>query len=180
MNTIQQKIAKTGKFVSIILFATRVLAILTSLLFLVAIGVLLFSNNTLSSSLQDTFTITSSIGSIESLPPRTLALLFLFAIIQLIILVWMLSILYHIFSDISCNYTPFEKKQVTRMKQVTTLTFIMCIITNIFDWIGSVLLHEIPLLKLDIMWLGIAIVIYCIAHIFDYGYQLQIQSDETL
>jgi hypothetical protein len=180
MNLIQQKIAKMGKLVSIVLFVACTLTALTSLLLLVVMGILIFSNGSLSSSLQDIFTITSSVGSIEMLSTQNLVILFLLAVIQLIILLGALSILYRIFSDISHNYTPFEKKQVTRMKQVAILTFVLCISSNIFTWIASVLLRETTILSLDVMWLGIAVVIYCIAHIFDYGYQLQTQSDETL
>ena len=180
MNLVQQKISKMGKLISTILFVACVLVALAILLLLRTVVALAFSNSPIVASLQDSFIITHSAGSIDAIPTETLVILFLLAIVQLAITFSLLFLLYRLFSDISRNYTPFEEKHVTRMKQVAMLTFAMCVTANICDWTMSTLLQQTVMLEIDIMWLVIAIVIYCIAHIFDYGYQLQTQSDETL
>ena len=180
MNLVQRKISKTGKLISAILFVACALTALAVFLLLVAVIALAFSNSPTVASLHNSFIITSSSGSIDIISTKTLVILFLLAVLQLAITFSVLFVLYRIFLDISRSYTPFEKKHVIRMKQVAILTFAMCITTNICDWVGSILLQQRALLEIDIMWLVIAIVIYCIAHIFDYGYQLQTQSDETL
>ena len=180
MNIIQQKIAKTGKYISIILFIVCTLTILGALLSLVAVGILLFGNNQIIASLQDALTVVSSNGSLTVPSTEVLITLLLFAAVQLIILFFVLFLLYRIFSDISRNYTPFEKNHVIRMKKVAVLTLVVCIFSNVFDNIANAILYGKTLMEINFVWLVVGIVIYCISYIFDYGYQLQTQSDETL
>jgi hypothetical protein len=180
MNSIQGKISKTGGHIARVLLIGCGLDALFALLFAAGIGVLLFADGTAASSLQETFRVLSPMGGVKIPAAADLVLLFLFAIAQLAILFFILYILYRVFSDISLTYTPFQKKQVTRIKLVALLTAVMCIVSSALDMLGNVLLYGKPALKINIVWFVLAAVIYCMAYIFDYGRQLQKQSDETL
>ena len=179
MNPIQQKIAKTGKVLSVILLVSCILVIFPILMNIIGIMALLFAGGEkdVLSALQGIYSQT------QVLSVQQLAILFLLSLVYLFMLFFLHVILYHIFADISRNYTPFEKQQVIRMKRVAILTFVMCVFGNIYTGIQSAFLEEVTMLDfstMDFNWLITAIVIYCMAHIFDYGYQLQTQSDLTL
>jgi len=182
MNSIQEKIAKTGKMVSVVLFAACIFTVLAIISFLWGIGLISFSNGELSTSLFEYFKaeyhLMGGVGLFAS--RRELAMLFLLGVGQLSIIFSVLLILYRVFKDISRNYTPFEKIQVVRMKRVAKLTLALGIISSFCDRIIMVSGYGSNIMDLNIVWIVIAMVIYCMAHIFDYGYQLQAQSDETL
>jgi hypothetical protein len=180
MNLIQGKISKTGRHIAHVLLIGCGLDALFILLFAAGIGVLLFADGTAVSSLQEAFGVLSPMGGVEIPAVPDLVFLFLFAIAQLVILFFILYVLYRIFSDISLTYTPFQEKQVARIKQVALLTSAMCIVSSALDMLGNVLLYGKPALKINVVWFMLAAVIYCMAYIFDYGRQLQKQSDETL
>lgn len=180
MNEIQQKIASSSKVASIILLCS---CIVTALLIAVLIGGILlftFSDGTMASSLHGAFTFTQVGGIDIDLPLNVLSSLFAFALVLLSMIFLMLFSFYKMFKDISKSYTPFEEKQVKRIKRIALLTLIICIASNVFDFIGEKLVFGNANLGLDLFWIVIAIIIYCIAYIFDYGCRLQALEDETL
>ena len=182
MNSIQEQIAKTGKMVSVVLFAACVLTVFAIVSFIGGLGLVSFSNGELSTSLfeylQADYHLRTGAGMFAS--RRELAMLFIYGIGQLMIIFSVLLILYRIFKDISRSYTPFEKIQVVRMKWVAKLILALGIISSFCDRIAMFSDYGTILMDLNIVWIVMAMVIYCMAHIFDYGYQLQTQSDETL
>jgi len=180
MNDIQEKIANTGKMVSVMLFIVCALSAIAMISFLAGIGVILFSNEALPASLQAYFGGAASAISVELLQADTLILLFIFGVIRSGIIFSLLFILHRIFSDISRSYTPFEKKQARRMKKVAVIALILGISEYVFESIAQSVLNRATAGSIDLIWFVLAVVIYCMAQIFDYGCQLQSQSDETL
>lgn len=180
MDLIKKKIYKTSKPIYIILFIACVLVVLSSLVFSVGIGILSFTNGSLSESLKKAFVIPSSKGIIEVLSASELSILFTFAIIQLIIIFFIILTLHRIFLDISRTYSPFTIEQVRRMKLVALLTIIIAVVSSVFDGMADIILYGSGTLNIEPTWFVISIVIYCMAHIFEYGCLLQQESDETL
>lgn len=180
MNAIQQKIAKTSRLVSTMLLVACGLSILASLLLFAGIGILSFHNSSAATSLYGALVSAASGVGMLPLSIATIMMILLFGAAQVILGLWVFYILYRIFKDISSHYTPFEPIQVSRMKLVAILTFFLGILSNALEGIAQVRLYGTTTANLDIMWFVVSIVIYCMAYIFDYGYQLQTASDETL
>ncbi|MDP4153955.1 MAG: hypothetical protein Q8865_11050 [Bacillota bacterium] len=86
-----------------------------------------------------------------------------------------------IFKDISREYSPFLPKNISRMKKIAMLLFVDSIISpEISAAIGkSLSLVDNPVNFRSELFV-LAIIIYCFALIFQYGADLQQQSDETL
>lgn len=180
MNTVQEKISKSSKLVALVLGIVCTLTAIMVALLIISLGILSFSNNALALSLQKAFAVFTSSGSVEIPSIETLMILFLFAIVQLLLLLLISYSLFRVFKNIKNQYTPFEEKQVVRLKKVAFLTLLMCIVSTIFDKIGHLLLYGTMSFGIDIIWLVLTMVIICLTHIFAYGCQLQKQSDETL
>ena len=87
-----------------------------------------------------------------------------------------------IFKDISHEYTPFLSKNIIRMKKIAMLLLINNYISPYIDMaIGkSISLTQANSLDFSSEMIILAVVIYCFALIFQYGADLQQQSDETL
>lgn len=179
MDTVHTKIKKTSTLASRLL---RIAGCLTaSFAILLAVGIIiLVTDSSLSLSLREAYATLPYDGAVKTPTVMRLGTLFAFGIVQLSIIYALLHHLYRFFSDISGSYTPFEQKQVVRIKKVAALTLLMCIVSSLFDVIGSLLLKGSISVRFNAIWLILALVIYAMAFIFDYGCQLQTQSDETL
>ena len=180
MSIIQEKIAKSSKMVSVILFAACAFTIFAVILFLGSAALLYFSQGSLAASLQAHFIAESLEAGAGELSAKTLAMLLVFGAMQLVLLFSVLFVLRRIFTDIIRSYTPFEKKHAVSMKQVAVLILAWGVIGNVFDGVGQATVYETLMIDVNVTWLVLSIVIYCMAHIFDYGCQLQTLSDETL
>ena len=87
-----------------------------------------------------------------------------------------------IFKDISREYTPFLPKNIKRMKKLAVLLIIDSFIASPID-IAIRQSYSMPKTyssDLSSEMIVLAVVIYCFALIFQYGVELQQQSDETL
>jgi len=88
----------------------------------------------------------------------------------------MANLFYHaqnIFKDISIDSSPFEMKQVKRIKRVA----ILYLIISLFDFQNSPASFTVSLNLVGIIG---AFMFYCMALIFEYGCALQKESDEIL
>lgn len=79
----------------------------------------------------------------------------------------------NIFKDISQDSTPFEMKHVKRIKRIAVIYLII----SLFDFEKSGASTSITL---NIVGIVGALMFWCIALIFEYGCELQKESDETL
>ncbi len=180
MNLVQQKISRMSKFISGALLVGCVLTAAAALLFVVAMGILWLSDSALSASLQGAFRVLTAKGTVAVPSVETLSLLFPFAVAQMAILFFILRLLRRVFLDFSQSYSPFEEKQVKRLKAVALLTLILAIVGSVFDGAAHAILYGSMAFSIHITWFVLAAVIYCTAYVFDYGCRLQRQSDETL
>lgn len=180
MDKIQEKISTSSKFVAIVLRVSCAITALLIAFLLVGLAIFAFSNGRLAESLQQAYA-TVKIDNIMVTPGiPTLMVFFASAIIQLALILVLLLTLNKMFTDISKSHSPFEEKQVLRIKRVALLTLIICILSNAFDFIGGYIVKGVIAPGINLFWIVIAIVIYCLAFIFDYGCKLQTESDETL
>ena len=88
----------------------------------------------------------------------------------------MSTLFYHaqnIFKDISIDSSPFEMKQVKRIKRVA----ILYLIISLFDFQNSPASFTVSLNLVGIIG---AFMFYCMALVFEYGCALQKESDEIL
>jgi len=79
----------------------------------------------------------------------------------------------NIFKDISIDSSPFEMKQVKRIKRVA----ILYLIISLFNFENSAVSFTISLNLVGIIG---AFMFYCMALVFEYGCALQKESDEIL
>jgi len=89
----------------------------------------------------------------------------------------LLSILFkeacELFRDISVDSSPFEMKQVKRIRKIA----IFYLIVSLLDFSGEAFSFDFTMNFIGIVG---AIMFWCISLIFEYGCQLQKESDETL
>jgi hypothetical protein len=79
----------------------------------------------------------------------------------------------NIFKDIQVDSSPFEMKQVKRIKRVAILYLIVSLIN--FETSATSIM-----ISLNLVGIVGALMFWCIALIFEYGCALQKESDETL
>ncbi len=89
----------------------------------------------------------------------------------------LLSILFKqardVFKDISVDSSPFEMKQVKRIRKIAIFYFVVSLLgLQSFDYSFSYSMNFVGIVG--------AVMFYCISLIFEYGCELQQESDETL
>jgi len=178
MNAIQKKIQHTSRAVAIIIKILYISAIVAVCFELAGIIWLMISPQI------SNFTI----GRIKIISP------FLFATIQgnttdlftgissQSFFIAILIVTNRIFKDISLEYSPFLPKNIRRMRKIAILLLIDSLISPSID---TAIRKSISLTATNSSFFNsemiiLAIVIYCFALIFQYGVELQQQSDETL
>ncbi|WP_162921793.1 DUF2975 domain-containing protein [Listeria costaricensis] len=100
------------------------------------------------------------------------------ALLLMAVALWLASL---IFRDMKNGKTPFQKLTVKRLKRIGTLALSYAIIPQVFYAVVYSLL--IPGFEITLS-IGtafiLALLLFCMAEIFNYGVSLQQQSDETL
>ena len=180
MNETKQKIAKTSKMVAVVLKISFILALVAMGLLLLGMGFLAFENSSDSTSLMQTFTVAASGTSATGVAVGNLIISFGLGVISLATMFMVLFTLYRLFVNISKEHTPFTEVNVKIMKKVAVWTVITCFVDFIANGIADRILTGEVTFTFNFIWLVVAATIYGIALIFDYGCQLQQQSDETL
>lgn len=180
MNETKQKIVKTSKVVAIVLKISLILVAIAIGALLLGIGFLALGRNGLSESLQQTLTIAAGGASAMGIAISNLIWVCSLGIVVLIATFMVLFTLHRLFVNISNEPSPFTKNNVKVMKRVAVWTVIMCVVECIVSGISDKLLTGEITFTVDFIWLVVAAAVYGIALIFDYGTQLQQQSDETL
>ena len=180
MNEAKQKIAKTSKVVATVLKVSFILVAIAMVILLLGMGVLTLAGSGISTSLQQALTIAARGTSAADIAISNLVMVFGLGIVVLTTTFMVFFTLHRLFVNISCEHTPFTEVNVKIMKRVAIWTAIMCIVDCFTNGISDKLLTGETTFTLNFIWLVVAAAIYGIALIFDYGCQLQQQSDETL
>ncbi len=178
MNAIQEKIKRISKFIAII---TKILYITGIVMVCVGLaGDLWYVISPESGS----FTV----GHVRVLSPMQFASDFnvgldLFTnIAAQCFFIAVLIITYRIFKDISRDSSPFMPKNISRMKKIAILLFVSSVVSPAVNAaVGkSLSLTNAESMNYSSEIIILSVIIYCFALIFQYGAELQQQSDETL
>lgn len=177
MKTVQEKIQKSSRIISVFLKISEVAAIVGAVLSAAALVCVLADR-------QDLVRFFVDVGEIAD--PQSAAVLVPWLLTCLVgamaITAAMCEPLYRMFRDISREGTPFAPKHARRIKMVAWIALVLPIVEGSLGNIHEALLTGEAMVQIgvDMMWLIFAGIIYCLAYIFDYGCQLQQESDETL
>ena len=152
------RLQKASHVVSIVLTVIRVLLVLA------ALGVILagiFCGAAFTAALNGLFSPVAQ----DALTTGVLILLIVCVVAKLALYFAVLTIAGRMFRDFSREDSPFRQIHIRRMRWIALLIFLASFI-NLF----SIQLTG---------WMA-ALLIWCVSAVFDYGCQLQQESDETL
>lgn len=91
------------------------------------------------------------------------------------------AVLGRMFRDISREGMPFDRKQTGRIRAIGWLAGAMTLVEGMIKGLEAAVMNG-GMFRVDIYWpwLAFAAFAFCLAAIYDYGCQLQQESDETL
>jgi len=180
MKSSQEKIRNASKKITIILKLGFIVFVIVVIVALVAIGILMFSREDMKSSFLAAFEVTANNGTAISITPQSFLIMFVFILINTLLISVMIFIMYAIFDDIKKGDTPFLHQNTARIKYIAIITVVLSIVGSYSDaLIDYYTIGELTW-RVNIIGLIIGIIIYCISLIFSYGCDLQQESDETL
>lgn len=180
MKPSQQKIRNISGKMSIIFRLGFVVSNMVVLLAVIAICILLFSGEDMKSSFLAAFNVTANNGTTISIAPQELLSMFVFMLIDGILITLAIYFIRAIFDEMQKGCTPFSHQNTIRIKIIAMITAILSIVGSYSDALVDHYTIGGSTWRIHIVGLVIAIMIYCISLIFCYGCDLQKESDETL
>jgi len=125
----------------------------------------------------DNFTGVDVVGDVTAGEIRILAVVL---IVNLIITGIMFILLYRLFQNIRAS-SPFTDENVKTMKFLALILFVFGILAPLMNVIANSLMDNVSIPE----WVGMeviigAVIFYCLSLIFQYGTELQKESDQTL
>ena len=111
-----------------------------------------------------------------------MACLFSSSIVTAIIIAVILFFLGLIFKSIKNEGSPFNFENIKRLKKAGCSIALLSIIPSIIGVLMGVILGATGFIRMqvDLPYIVLAFFFFCLAYIFEYGAELQTQSDETL
>lgn len=91
-----------------------------------------------------------------------------------------LILIHNIFSDILKEHSPFETKNVNRIKYIAICIIAVTLVKGFIATVGSSILNISCNVSLDAPYLFMGVIFYCLSEIFAYGTYLQTEHDETI
>lgn len=180
MKPSQEKIRNASKKITVILKLGFIVSIIVVALALFAIGILMFSREDIKSSFLTAFEVTANNGTTISIAPQPLLIMFIFMLIDTLLISAMIFIVHAIFEDVKKGDTPFLPQNTVRIKIIAIITAILSIVGSYSDALVDYYTIGELTWRVNVMGLIIGMIIYCISLIFSYGCDLQQESDETL
>ena len=183
MTGTQLKIKTTGKRAAAVLKAGSFLAGLAAALALTAICIILFSGadpHQDDLSFLSAFDVTANNGTVISIAPQSLLLLFVFMLADSVLITMILFFAYSVFRNIAADGLPFTRPNAVLLKKTAVASLLLGVLGTCSD--SLVDYYTIGAMPWNINPTGFitGMVLYCLALIFEYGFDLQQQSDETL
>ena len=150
------------------------------ILSLIAIGILVFLGEETKSSFLAAFDVTAINGTTISIEARSLLIMFIFMLIDTILISLAIFFVYAVFDELRKGFTPFSHENTARIKKIAIITAILSIVGSCSDALVDYYTIGELTWRVNIIGMIVAIIIYCISLIFSYGCDLQRESDETL
>lgn len=101
---------------------------------------------------------------------------FLTLIVSLILLVYILKHLETLFVNIHNGETPFTKENIDHIKKMAYLMIAAIVLPNICGLISEVVIQEDLNIGFELMDVIYVLFLFSMAYIFEYGYELQLDS----
>lgn len=180
MNQSQEKIRNAGKNITVILKLGFIASNIAAALALAAIGILMFSGEGMKSSFLAAFDVTANNGTTISIAPQPLLMMFAFMLINTLLISAMIFIIHAIFDDMKRGSTPFLHRNTVRIKGIAVIVGVLSIVGSYSDALVDYYTIGELTWRANVVGLVTAVIIYCISLIFNYGCDLQQESDETL
>lgn len=180
MNIIETKISKTSKRISIFLKIGSFIMLILAALAVVAIGFIAFSNSEVKTSFLAEFNLITKSGITLEVVPEHLFVMFILMMLYSVFMFFVLYIAHSIFRDVSIENTPFNHKHVVRIKIIAIMIIVISIIGSFSNGLFYLFSASSLECRADVGGIILGIIVYCLALFFDYGCELQRQSDETL
>ncbi len=180
MKPSQEKIRDMSKKISIILRLGFIVSNVIVILSLIAIGILVFLGEETKSSFLAAFDVTAINGTTISIEARSLLIMFIFMLIDTILISLAIFFVYAVFDELRKGFTPFSHENTARIKKIAIITAILSIVGSCSDALVDYYTIGELTWRVNIIGMIVAIIIYCISLIFSYGCDLQRESDETL
>lgn len=113
-----------------------------------------------------------------------LGIIALFSIVSFVYMGLIMAILIvagKIFSGIRKTLLPFTEENTNHLKTIAILIAVISVVPAFIEAIGEAIIgFSMDMFTFSIEGLVLAFVVYSLAHIFEYGLNLQEQADETL
>lgn len=180
MESSQEKIRNVSKKISIFLKLGFIVSNVIAILALAAIGILMFAGKDTKSSFLAAFNVMANNGTLISINPQSLLIMFVFMLIDTILISLAIFFVYAVFDEITQGYTPFSHQNTVRIKKIAIVVAILSIVGSYSDALVDYYTIGELTWRVNVIGIIIAIITYCISLIFSYGCDLQKESDETL
>ena len=176
----QEKIIRMSKKIMIVLRLGFIVSNVIAILSLIAIGILVFSGEDTKSSFLAAFNVTANNGTTISIEARSLLIMFVYMLIDTLLISLAIFLVYAVFNGIMKGLTPFLPENTARIKKIALIVAILSIVGSYSDALVDYYTIGELTWRVNIIGMIVAIIIYCISLIFSYGCDLQRESDETL
>lgn len=176
----QEKIMRMSKKIMIVLRLGFIVSNVIAILSLIAIGILVFSGEDTRSSFLTAFNVTANNGTTISIDARPLLIMFVFMLIDTLLISLAIFWVYAVFNEIMKGSTPFLPENTARIKAIALIVAILSIVGSYSDALVDYYTIGELTWRIHVIGIIVAVIIYCISLIFSYGCDLQRESDETL
>lgn len=180
MNSSQQKVRNASAKIAVLLKASFIVSNVVAILAIAAICILLFSGTDTKTSFLSAFHITANNGTVLRIEPRSLLFMFIFMLIDIVLISSAIFFVHAIFDEIKKGGSPFTHQNTIRIKNIAVIAVILSIIGSYSDALVDYYTIGELTWRMDFTGILSGIIIYCISLIFSYGCDLQRESDETL
>ena len=191
MNDTRMKIEKSARIADIVLKIARIIGWIIIVMIVLLFGVTCLICGTAGPGAFDGLFTAEEIGDIFLTDSGSVvsgaALMWIYLLFTAVSLTYMglimgiLIIAGKIFSGIRKTLLPFSGENAKYLKKIAILIGFIAVVPALIEIIGGAILGiSMELYSISIEGLVLAFVVYCLAHIFQYGLELQEQADETL
>lgn len=180
MNMLQEKIKKSSKILVFVLRIAAILISITAAICLVGLLIVLLAEGDVRASFLQAVSLPTRYGSAIDFPPVILSLLFAIELVTCLFMVVILWYLLPIFQSIGHSGAPFQLQHGRRLNKIARAVVGLSMLRPAVDGLLEYVAFGKFFWEFDLFGVTVAVVLYVLALIFDYGCHLQQQSDETL
>lgn len=176
LTKLQNKIQKSSQFISKICLLVQAFTI-----FAIANAVISTVNCLVPGFFPTSESAATLLEQYREAKPAVFLITMLLTLFSGLISFYTFRLLRTIFKQTSIDYTPFKEEHIKKLKKIIKLAFTGFVI----DLIAGFLMASS--LNMPNNWVGAGVsnglwimVVYCFVYLFEYGYELQKEADETL